>query len=114
MNEHRRLKRRHLLYYLRVIDRDAGQPIGNLVDITAEGLMLISPHPLGTGRVYRLRMELPPEVTPDDRLELDAESVWTRRDVNPALHVTGFRLLEPATASRHAIELLIDDYGFRD
>ena len=30
MDEHRRLKRRHLLYYLRVTDRDSGAPIGNL------------------------------------------------------------------------------------
>lgn len=114
MDDHRRLKRRHLLYCLRVVDRDTGEPVGSLVDITREGLMLIGPRPLDTGRVHRLRMDLPPAVVPGDRLDLDAEGVWSRRDHDPALHVTGFRLLDPTLESRHAIHLLIDDYGLLD
>lgn len=114
MDERRHLKRRHLLYYLRVFDRGSGAQVGSLVDITADGVMLISPEPLPTDRDFRLRMQLPAGITGDNRVELDARSVWTRPDVNPDFHVTGFRLLRVTPGCVGAIEQLIDDYGFRD
>jgi hypothetical protein len=42
MPEKRKLKRRQLIYYLRVLDRDSGALVGRLVDITTEGVMLLS------------------------------------------------------------------------
>ena len=114
MIEHRRLKRRHLLYYLRVTDRDSGAPVGNLVDITREGLMLVTHQPLEPGRTHRMRLHLPPDVLPDNHLDIDAESVWTRPDVNPDLHVTGFRFLDLTIIGRQAIDQLIDEFAFRD
>ncbi len=114
MDERRHLKRRHLLYYLRVFDRGSGEQLGSLADITAEGLMLVSTDSIPTGRDFRLRMHLPPGITRDNGVEIDARSVWTRPDVNPEFHVTGFTLLSVTPGCVDAIEQLIDDYGFRD
>jgi len=114
MTEHRHLKRRHLLYYLRVTDRHCGAPLGNLVDITREGLMLVTRRPVEARKVHRLRLHLPREVLPENYVDLDAESVWTRPDANPDLHVTGFRILDLTTVARQAIDQLVDDFGFSD
>ena len=56
MNEKRKLNRRHLIYYLRVFDRDTSILIGHLVDITAEGIMLISEDPIETDNIFQLKM----------------------------------------------------------
>lgn len=114
MDDRRHLKRRHLLYYLRVFERRSGEQLGSLVDITPDGVMLISPEPIPSGRDFALRMHLPAGITRDNRVDLDARSIWTRPDVNPDFHVTGFQLLGVVPSCLHAIEQLIEDYGFRD
>ena len=41
MDERRRLKRRHLIYYLRVFNQATDQLIGHLVDLTTEGTLTV-------------------------------------------------------------------------
>ena len=54
----RSLKRRHLIYYLRVFDRNTDKLFGHIVDITTEGVMMIGEKAIETNTVYQLRMEL--------------------------------------------------------
>ena len=111
---HRSLKRRHLIYYLRVFDRDSNDLVGHLVDMTTRGMMLISEDPLPVDRDFRWRMDLPPGLFVSERWETTARSIWCRPDVNPAFHDTG---LEFVGFSRHdelIIQDLIDNYGLND
>ena len=110
----RRLKRSHLIYYLRVFDRVSNQILGHLVDITPEGAMLISEKPIPAGAQYQLRMILPTEIFGRDHLDFDAESLWSKRDINADFHDTGFRLLNVEVKDTAIISRLIDEYGFRD
>ncbi|QSA96612.1 PilZ domain-containing protein [Methylococcus sp. EFPC2] len=113
MNQ-RKIPRRHLIFYLRVFDRETGVPVGNLVDITSEGVMLVSEHELGVGNLYHLRMELPAEMFPHGRLDLDAECLWSGNDVNPEFFDSGFRLLNIDEKALSCIRYLLDMYGFAD
>lgn len=112
--EQRKIPRRHLFFYLRVFDRETGQQLGNLVDITAEGVMLVSEHPFELGNLYRLRMELPSEVFAQGRLDFDAECLWSGNGVNPSFYDSGFRLLEIDEDARLCVHYLIEMYGFVD
>ncbi len=112
--EKRHLKRSHLIYYLRVFDQASSQILGHLVDITPEGAMLISEKPIPTGIRYQLRMVLPAEIFGRDHLDFDAESLWTKRDINADFHDTGFRLMNVEVKDIAIISRLIDEYGFRD
>jgi hypothetical protein len=114
MPERRKLKRRHLLYYLQVYSGPAGIPIGHVVDITSEGVMLMTPEERPTGETLRLRMVLPGSGGENDALEFAATSLWCRRDVNPDFWDVGFRTEGLSRAQAGVIETLIDDYGFRD
>ena len=38
MTENRRMKRWHVIYYLRIFDQDKGSLLGHLIDITTEGI----------------------------------------------------------------------------
>ncbi len=112
--ERRKLKRRHIVFYSRVFDRNTGALLGHLMDITIEGLMLISDIPITTGITYHLRMDLPEDVMTKAYLSLDADCLWCRPDINPAFYNAGFRVLNMKKEDVDLIENMIDEYGFRD
>ena len=111
---HRSLKRRHLIYYLRVFDLETGLPIGHLVDLTVRGMMMISEEPLATEKVYRMRMDLPPRLFEQEQWEFTARSIWSKPDVNPAFQDTGLKFVAITRDDELIIEDLIQHYGLND
>jgi len=110
----RKLKRRHLIYYLRVFDRNSGELLGHLVDVTQEGAKLISENPIPVMQRFQLRMLLPAEIFGRNELNFEAESLWSYFDINPQFHDTGFRLIDVDTRDMLTIARLINEFGFRD
>ena len=113
-HERRKLKRRHIVFYSRVFDRNSGVLLGHLMDITTEGLMLICDSPLETGKTYPIRMDLPEDTRDKPYLSFDATCLWNRPDVNPAFFNAGFKVLNMTHEDMDLIENMIDEYGFRD
>ncbi len=113
MAEKRKLKRRHLIYYLRVFDRESNKLIGHLIDISPQGIMIMSEEPLEVNKLFKLRMDLPVDVFEKTEIEFDAESRWTKKDINPEFYDTGFAIMNLSYTDGRLIEKLIDDYGFR-
>jgi hypothetical protein len=114
MAERRKVKRRHLIYYLRVFDRASGRQLGHLVDLTADGMMLMSERPIRVGRTLALKMALPGGTGGEQIVEFDATSLWTSEDINPDFYDTGFKFEKISRKHLAQIETLVDDYGFRD
>lgn len=114
MFEKRTLKRRHLIYYLRIMDKVTNELMGHLVDITAEGLMVISETPFEANKEFHFRMMLPKEIIGKEDLEFSAVSLWTRKDVNPDFYDTGFKLLDLNEADMLRVDQLIHHFGFQD
>ena len=46
MDQHRRLVRKHLATYPRVLDRDTGVAIGRLADLSVRGIMVVGEEPI--------------------------------------------------------------------
>ncbi len=59
LNDLRRLKRRHLVYYLEVFDSKSNEFLGHLVDLTIEGIKLVSKNYIEPNKEYLLKMVLP-------------------------------------------------------
>lgn len=114
MTEKRKLKRRHLIYYLRVFDQNSNQLLGHLVDITTEGAMLISEKPIITNTLFQAKMVLPEEIEGSKDITFGANSIWCKKDVNPDYYVTGFQLQDVTDDDLEIIEQLIVEFGFRD
>jgi hypothetical protein len=112
--EKRKTRRRHLIYYLRVFDRRDGKLIGHLVDLTHEGLMLMSEAPVPTGVEYQMRMDLPTDMFQRPTVEFDGKALWSRPDINPRFHDTGFKLQGLSDVDQGLLKLLIDEVGFLD
>lgn len=114
MDERRRLKRRHLIYYLRVFNQANDNLIGHLVDLTTEGIMLISEEEIVLNQEYELRLNLPEEIENSREIRFKALSMWSKADVNPEFFDTGFKFLEISPRHLEIIRVLIEDFSFQD
>lgn len=110
----RKLKRRHLIYYLEVFDAAEDKLLGHLGDITAEGVMVLAQEPIPTESSYNLKIILPKKLKSSQNILLEAKSVWCREDVNPELFAAGFQLVNTAPNQVDMIERLILDISFQD
>jgi hypothetical protein len=114
MREKRKTTRRFLLYYMRVYDLETHQQIGNLVDITPKGAMLVSEHPIPKGKTIQLRLELSEEVSEQPFLDFKARSKWCKPDVDPNLYNIGFEIKDISAEGTATIHKIIQSFGFRD
>lgn len=114
MLEKRRLKRYHLIYYLRVFDKNTGQLLGHLVDIHTEGIMLLSEEPIECDINFQLQMILPGEILGTQTWNFEAQSKWCEQDVNPQFYNTGFQLIYAFPHDIELVESLVEDYGFHE
>ena len=103
----RNQRRWQLVSHLRVFDYASNELIGHMFDVTSEGIRLISEQPIAIDRHYHLKMDLPNQANSAEPLLLTAQSVWSKKDINPNFWDTGFQLLEVSNEVRSRIEDLI-------
>jgi hypothetical protein len=109
--EKRKLERRHLIYYLRVYGKKSKQMVGHVVNITKEGIMLISEDPIETDGYFQFRMALPEAIKESREISFEAKSVWCKKDNNPEFYNTGFRLTKISIGDLQIIEKLTKDFS---
>lgn len=114
VEDKRKLKRRHLIYYLRIFEAETGKHIGNLADITQEGIMIISEAPIQTKIIYSLNMVLPNKLRGKKEISFEAKCLWCKKDINPDFYVAGFQFINITESDKELIEMLIDRMGFND
>lgn len=112
--EKRSIKRRHLIYYLQVIDREQEQLVGYMVDITTSGIMLMSEKQIKPGTVLHLKALVQTDMTTKKYLDFDARCKWCRKSPNDISHDVGFELLNISGTAFHDIEEIIEELGFKD
>lgn len=114
MQNRRKINRRYLLYFVRAYDAVNLQQIGNLVDITPQGAMIVGQEPILEGRTIRLRLELTSEVADKPFLEFQTRSKWCHPDLDPSLYNIGFEILELSSEDSRIIQKIVETFGFRD
>ncbi|HID69783.1 MAG TPA: PilZ domain-containing protein [Desulfobacterales bacterium] len=112
--EQRQVTRRHLVFYLRVFDGMSSRVVGHLMDISSNGLMLLSDEPVPVNEEYRLRMRLPTEVVGSDEIIFGAIGRWCRQDENPDFYITGFKIQDMDDETEKSVSQLIEEFGFLD
>lgn len=110
----RKLPRKNLVYYLKVFNRESGELLGHLVDITQEGLMLVSENTIPENTLFSLRINFPRDIFGEETLDFSALSLWCRPDVNPLFYDTGFRLMDISLDRMLLIKRLMGEYGFTE
>ena len=93
MSEHRKRPRKNTPHRINVLDNETGRPLGRIVDITADGLMLVASQAIEPGREFSLKILLPAML--QNRTDIVAESrvVWCQQDRNPRYFKIGFQFI---------------------
>jgi PilZ domain len=112
--EQRKVVRRHLVFYLRVFDGMSSRVVGHLMDISTNGLMILSDESMAVNEEYRLRMRLPWKMAGSDEIVFGATSRWCRPDENPDFFMTGFQIQNMDREAEELIRHLIDEFGISE
>lgn len=105
--ERRRLERHSVSTSLEVFDLDTGDHLGRVVDLHAEGLMLLSERPLDLFRSFALQVNLPMTLNGMTEFLLDAESLWNRESISGQQYWTGLHFTNLPEESRQCIERMV-------
>ncbi len=112
--DQRRVKRRHLIYYLRVMEQDLNEVIGYLVDITTHGIMIMSESPIDPGVTMKLKVLLQTDMSEKEYLNFGAKCKWCKKSINDISYDVGFELLDVSGDDFKDIEQIISELGFND
>ena len=93
MHNNRQRPRRNTPHLVRALDANSGTVLGRVVDITADGMMLVTDQTLEVGRIYEMRINLPVVVHYRTDVEVEAEIMWTKPDTNPHYFRAGLRFV---------------------
>ncbi len=114
MSERRKITRRSISYYMRVIDATENQMIGHLADITLTGLRMDSQKPIKVPEEYHLRIYTTPDVADKDYIEFVAWTRWCQVDpVDPGVYDIGFEIIRIAPHDAEIVKHIVDKYSSR-
>ena len=111
VQEKRSLPRKHLVSSLQVYDNSTGQEIGRLVDLSTQGLMLISGEPVSSERQHRLRIRLSQGEFERNELIFNAICCWSKKEESSDLHTSGFRMDALSADLQRRIQTLMSNQG---
>jgi hypothetical protein len=115
MDERRKLARKYLAIYSRVFERDFGNLLGYLSDLSLKGAMIISEEQQDPNTVISLRFDLP-ETNSDlfgvEQMDIPARVAYCQPDVSPNFYNIGFEFLGIDSQQKAIIEGMMEKYEF--
>ena len=105
MQENRAAPRKRVNEKIPVTDLNSGQVIGNLVNISTGGLMLLSEVPLAPNRLFQLELALPAAIDGIATMAFGAECLWVQDDDGPCW--AGFQIIDISAQASRLIEQLM-------
>jgi hypothetical protein len=111
----RRLTRRVLCFYLKVIDLESGKELGRICDITSEGMMIFGNNALNKDKIYRIRVILGTGLFSAllGNLDVSVQVRWSKPDANPALILTGLYFCDLDEKGKKIVKNLVNKIGMK-
>ena len=111
MKKHRRRPRKNTPHLVKALDVESGKPLGRVVDITADGMMLVTEIAFEQGQVIKARLILPVMVQARTDVQVEAETVWCKQDSNPSFYKVGFHFLNLAGEDGFLLEDVMQKFN---
>ena len=105
-----RLKRNYCKVFFRIVNEETGEQLGNLVDITVDGLRMVGSAPVNPDAIYYLKLVLPTEIEGVREVTLSAISRWCNQDTNPEFYNAGFEFRNVSMKNIKVIRQLIEKF----
>lgn len=109
---YRKLKRFQLTALVDIFEAESQLMVGRLVNIHAEGLMVIGSHHFVESEQYQLILQLPKSYLERDTITLDVDCLWTRNAQEDGDTTwSGFSIAHCSEAAKSDLDALIDAMG---
>ncbi len=102
VEELRKSERIDVTEVVRVIDRPADREIGKLVNISEDGLMILTAEPIGEDVIMQLLLRF--ESEPDNPISIGVESLWAHSNNDNSQFWTGFAIIDISDADKSRIQ----------
>lgn len=111
MKEHRVAPRKRVNEKILVRDLNTDELIGNLVNISTGGLMLLSEVPLTPNRLFQFSLALPAPVNGIPAIEFGVECLWVQDDTETGGPCwAGFQIIDISDTGTTLIEQLMNEW----
>jgi len=107
----RKLERKELNQAIVVLDTINGGVFGELVNVTTEGLMVMTDREIETQAIFQLSLQLPEAIKGSDQIVVGADCLWCRRAENFYRYWAGFQIIDASEQALTQLEVLIDLYA---
>jgi hypothetical protein len=88
-----------------------GEPVGELVNLTVEGLMIISDQEMSTNSIFQFRLEMPDPIDGVSSIDLGVDCLWNRPAENFSRHWSGYQIIDACPEALKTIDTLINGYA---
>lgn len=107
----RRLERRVLSQTVLVTDVLTTQKVGEVVNITTEGIMILADTQLVCNSVFMFELILPECIDGKQSIRIGVDCLWCKGSDNFDRFWTGFQIIDADSNTTKLIENLIDNFG---
>lgn len=107
--ENRKDRRQQIQSCLQVFNHDDDEKLlGNLADVSTQGIKLVSLEQIATGSSFRLEMKLPKDLLEKGRIGFEAKSVWSGWGQEHNTYATGFKTTSISEKNRKILTKLLE------
>ena len=107
----RKLERKEINQTIRAHDIINGGNLGELVNITTQGMMLMTEKDIQANSIFQLELGLPTEIRGSSTLMAGVDCLWCKPIENSHLYWAGFHIIDISTTGLEQIETLITNYS---
>ena len=108
----RKLPRRNFAYYMRVLDKNSGELIGQISDISTGGFKLESSKSVAVGLTMELCIDQMSQISEKSFISFSARTRWCERDpYDPTIYNVGIQLLDMTPADYDIFVKMFNSYG---
>ena len=105
-----RVRRKHLIYFVKISSSSGEDFTGRLVNISSNGLKLITKKELPFGDTYYLEISLSEKTDELKQIACMAKTMWTEHSIGHDHFSAGFEIVEIDDISKKALNELMKDF----
>ena len=109
MPDRRRHPRVPAPFEINVFDKNTGEHIGRLVNLSLEGIMLVGGKPTTINCVYECRMTLPVSIYGKNEIAFDAVCLWSSKIKDSERYQGGFSIKNAPIELRELMKLVLNN-----
>ncbi len=114
MAEKRKHKRVPLHFYLQVSEKGSSKQLGYMIEVSKEGLKLLSEEPIKVGNELLCVLHLPEEFNDRRTMSFIAKARWCHQDDNSDNYVSGYHIDEMEPNGSDIISVIMHYYGQKE